>query len=122
MDRGERSPTPDRESRSMTSSKETGRSIEAIRRQLAPEDRRTLDQVARDYVAVVMVACRGNRSNAARALGIDRKTLVRNLRRWGINSPAEPTALAPGSLVAFEGIDGSGITTQARLLVHTLKS
>jgi dTMP kinase len=87
---------------------------------LSPELRRTLDEVARDYVVVVMDACRGNRTNAARILGIDRKTLARSLDRWGIKSSAEERGLRPGSLIAIEGIDGSGITTQANLLVEYL--
>ena len=87
---------------------------------LAPEDRRTLDEVARDYVALVMETCRGNRTNAARALGIDRKTLARCLQRWNIATPAPQRTLRPGSLIAIEGIDGAGITTQARLLVDHL--
>jgi dTMP kinase len=87
---------------------------------LAPELCRTVDDVAREHIATVMKACRGNRTNAARILGIDRKTLVRHLDRWGIDIAPEQRALRPGSLVAIEGIDGSGITTQAQHLVQYL--
>lgn len=87
---------------------------------LAPEERRTLDDVLRDHVALVLDVCRGNRTNAARALGIDRKTLARHLARWGIASVPEQRVLQPGSIVAFEGIDGAGLTTQAKLLVAYL--
>jgi dTMP kinase len=90
--------------------------------QLAPELRRTLDEVARDYSEVVLQVCRGNRTNAARVLGIDRKTLASNLRRWGIGELAEDHELRPGSLIAFEGLDGAGLTTQAKLLVGTLEA
>jgi dTMP kinase len=69
-----------------------------------------------------MNACRGNRTNAARVLGIDRKTLVRYLDRWGIDIAPEQRSLHPGSLVAIEGIDGSGITTQAQHLVEYLNA
>jgi dTMP kinase len=95
---------------------------EVIREDLAPELRRTVDDVARDHVAMVLDACHGNRTSAARILGIDRKTLTRNLARWGIAIAPEQAVLRPGSLVAIEGIDGSGITTQARLLVEHLEA
>ena len=86
------------------------------------EDRRTLDEVARDHIELVMEACRGNRTNAARTLGIDRKTLAAYLKRWGIVASKEPRVLPPGSIIAFEGIDGAGLTTQARLLVNELNA
>ena len=44
----------------------------------------TLDQVSRLHVLRVLEACGGSRSNAARVLRIDRKTLYRNLVRWQI--------------------------------------
>jgi dTMP kinase len=89
---------------------------------LAPEDRRTLDEVARAHVRAVLAICHGNQSSAARALGMDRKTLARKIRRWGIAAVVEPRMLTPGSLVAIEGIDGSGITTQASRLVEFLNT
>jgi dTMP kinase len=89
---------------------------------LPPELRRTLPEVARDYIAMVMHACRGNQTNAARVLGIDRKTLARHLDRWGIKAGPAHQVLQPGSLVVFEGIDGSGLTTQAQLLVEHLNA
>ncbi len=89
---------------------------------LAPEDCRTLDEVARSHVQTALAICHGNQSNAARALGLDRKTIARWMRKWGIAITAEPRTLLPGSLVAIEGIDGSGITTQAKRLVDYLSS
>jgi dTMP kinase len=87
---------------------------------LSPDERLTLDEVARAHVRTVLAACRGNRTNAARVLGVDRKTLARHLRRWGMSAPAERHDLHPGSLIAIEGLDGSGITTQAQRLVDHL--
>jgi dTMP kinase len=87
---------------------------------LSEEERKSLDEVARDHVRIVLDACHFNRTNAARVLGIDRKTLAQYIRRWGIALPAEQRRLAVGSLVAIEGIDGSGISTQARMLVDYL--
>jgi len=88
---------------------------------LSPDERVTLDEVARAHVRTVLAACGGNRTNAARVLGVDRKTLARHLRRWGIPSAAERHDLHPGSLIAIEGLDGSGITTQARRVVELLE-
>ncbi len=40
-----------------------------------------LDTVKRAHVRFVLAACGGNRSLAARILGVDRKTLYRHLAR-----------------------------------------
>ncbi len=40
-----------------------------------------LDTVKRAHVRFVLAACGGNRSLAARILGVDRKTLYRHLER-----------------------------------------
>lgn len=42
----------------------------------------SLDQVKRQHVLRVLDACGGHRTEAARRLGIDRKTLGRMLGRW----------------------------------------
>jgi len=81
-----------------------------------------LDDVIRAHLQSVLEACRGNRSNAARVLGVDRKTLARQLVRLGIGETPESRTLRPGSLVAIEGIDGAGLTTQAHRLVEYLKT
>jgi dTMP kinase len=87
---------------------------------LADDERRSLDEVARDHCRVVLEACRGNQTNAARVLGIDRKTLARSLRTWGVPNTTVRLDLRPGALIAIEGIDGSGISTQAARLVAEL--
>ncbi|NDY43301.1 sigma-54-dependent Fis family transcriptional regulator [Dissulfurirhabdus thermomarina] len=43
-----------------------------------------LDEVERRHVLSVLRRAEGNRSEAARLLGIDRKTLRQKLRRWGL--------------------------------------
>lgn len=48
------------------------------------EIRVPLDEVRRRHVVKILEACAGNRSEAAKILGVDRKTLYRRLRRWGI--------------------------------------
>jgi dTMP kinase len=73
-------------------------------------------------VRAVLDACHGNQTNAARILGVDRKTLARNLPRWNISPAAQRRDLQPGSLIVIEGIDGAGITTQAMRLVDHLRS
>jgi transcriptional regulator of acetoin/glycerol metabolism len=53
---------------------------------IAPHLARTLDDVEREHALAVLEAVGGNRAVAARVLGVDRKTLYRRLRRWGIAS------------------------------------
>ncbi len=43
-----------------------------------------LDEIRRRHVSRVLEACGGNRTDAARVLKLDRKTLYRRLLRWGI--------------------------------------
>lgn len=46
---------------------------------------RTLADIEKEHVLRVVAACSGNLAAAARVLGIDRSTLVRKLRRWGVS-------------------------------------
>lgn len=55
-------------------------------RDLPPDLARTLEEVKRAHVLEVLRACGGKREDAARILGVDRKTLGRWLRRWEIES------------------------------------
>jgi two-component system, NtrC family, response regulator AtoC len=48
----------------------------------------TLEEVERRHVLRVLEACNGNRTDAAKMLGLDRKTLYRKLLRWGVGDPA----------------------------------
>jgi DNA-binding NtrC family response regulator len=52
----------------------------------------TLDELERRYLLHVLQAVGGNRSRAAEALGIDRRTLYRMAERFGIDLKEEPTA------------------------------
>ncbi len=45
----------------------------------------TLEEVERRHVLRVLEACHGNRTDAAKILGLDRKTLYRKLLRWGVS-------------------------------------
>jgi two-component system response regulator HydG len=47
-----------------------------------PNDWITLEEVSMLYTRHVLRGFRGNKSRAARVLGVDRKTLARKLRRW----------------------------------------
>ncbi len=44
----------------------------------------TLEELERDHVDLVLRACDGQRTEAARVLGIDRKTLYRKMKRFGL--------------------------------------
>jgi DNA-binding protein Fis len=46
----------------------------------------SLDEVRRRHVTLVLEHCHGNRTNAAKILHLDRKTLYRKLVRWGLAS------------------------------------
>ena len=52
----------------------------------APSDLNSLDEVRRRHVTQVLEHCNGNRTNAAKILHLDRKTLYRKLVRWGLAS------------------------------------
>lgn len=54
----------------------------------APAAGGRLDDVVRAHVLATLEQCRGSRSEAARALGIDRSTLYRMLMRWNATSDA----------------------------------
>jgi two-component system response regulator HydG len=45
----------------------------------------TLEEVERRHVLRVLEACHGNRTDAAKVLGLERKTLYRKLLRWGVS-------------------------------------
>ncbi len=49
-----------------------------------PDDLVSMDEVERRYVARVLQAVGGNKSQAARLLGFDRKTLYAKLEKYGI--------------------------------------
>ena len=52
----------------------------------ANDDLVSLDEVRRRHVTLVLEHCNGNRTNAAKILHLDRKTLYRKLVRWGLAS------------------------------------
>jgi two-component system, NtrC family, response regulator AtoC len=49
-----------------------------------PTELTTMDEVERRYIAQVLVALRGNKSQAATVLGFDRRTLYRKLERYAL--------------------------------------
>ena len=48
----------------------------------------TLEEIERRHVLRVLEACKGNRTDAAKILEVDRKTLYRKLLRWGVGDDA----------------------------------
>ncbi len=49
----------------------------------AAEDLLSLEEVTRQYVQHVLEIAGGNKSEAARILGLGRRTLYRKLQQWG---------------------------------------
>ncbi len=56
----------------------------------APSELLPMEEVERRYVLRVLEAVKGNKKEAARVLGFDRKTLYRKLERYGLAPPREP--------------------------------
>lgn len=54
-----------------------------------PSDFVTLEELEKRYVLKVLEAFKGNKAQAARTLGIERKTLYRKLEAWGRNADGE---------------------------------
>ncbi len=52
------------------------------------EEELTLDELDRRYMEAVLEQCRWNKSQAARLLGIERTTLDRRLKKYGMQRPA----------------------------------
>ena len=52
----------------------------------------TLEEMEKRYVLRVLEALRGNKTAAAKTLGIERKTLYRKLESWGLKDPEPQTA------------------------------
>ncbi len=51
----------------------------------------TLEELERSHIALVLHAVGGNKSKAAKILGIGRKTLYRKLAEYGLTDPAAPS-------------------------------
>jgi len=58
----------------------------------APEDVITLAELEARYIAKIMAQFGGNKSQVARLLGVDRKTLLRKIKRDGTEPEDEPDA------------------------------
>jgi len=56
----------------------------------------TLEEVERLHIAAVLSRCGGNRTRAARILGIERKSLYRKAQRLGIELDGQTTSDEPG--------------------------
>jgi DNA-binding NtrC family response regulator len=53
----------------------------------SPRELQSLEEVERRYILRVVESCKGNKSQAARVLGIGRKTLYRRLVSFGVSVP-----------------------------------
>jgi len=59
-----------------------------------PSELVAMDEVEKRYIARVLQAVAGNKREAARILGFDRKTLYRKLERFGLRGPAPVSRVA----------------------------
>ena len=50
----------------------------------AGDERTALDEIERKHILGVLAACGGNKSEAARQLGVSRKTIERKCAQWGL--------------------------------------
>ena len=57
--------------------------------------RETLEDLERDRLTETLRACAGNRSRAAKALGLSRGALLRRLKRYGLDDGGEDGATLP---------------------------
>ena len=48
-------------------------------------DARTMDEVVKDHIFHVLALCKGNRTHAAKILGVSRHALLRKLKKYSIN-------------------------------------
>jgi len=71
-----------------------------------PEELLTLEELERRYIVRVLEATAGNKTQAARILGVDRKTLFRKLKR--ADSEAEEGALAAAAIGNPDAARGAG--------------
>jgi DNA-binding NtrC family response regulator len=55
----------------------------------------TLDQIEHQQIGRALQKFRGNKTRAAKALGVDRRTLYRKLERYG--ESRHPSAAPPGT-------------------------
>jgi len=53
------------------------------------DDRPTLSELEKRYIALILAECGGNKKRAAERLGIDRRTLYRALERAGVAAGGE---------------------------------
>jgi DNA-binding NtrC family response regulator len=58
-------------------------------------DVRTMVQVEREHIGRTLVAHEGNRTHAARALGISRATLIKKIREYGLGGQKDPAGTVP---------------------------
>jgi DNA-binding NtrC family response regulator len=65
-----------------------------LARRTAPGESDRLDLVERDHILSILERTRGNKSEAARALGVSRRAFYRKLDRHGLSGPRGDAAKA----------------------------
>ena len=66
-----------------------------VARRTAPGESDRLDLVERDHILSILERTRGNKSEAARALGVSRRAFYRKLDRHGLSGPRADAAKIP---------------------------
>jgi predicted DNA-binding protein (UPF0251 family) len=92
-----------------------------------PLDTMTLDEIEKVYILRTLDSCGGNISQAAKALGISRHTVMRKLEKWG-RSVADskdqtgPTAIRAASAPGGEEMKGTFCIDCIHFQRHTYKA
>ena len=84
----------------------------------APPATGALDDVVRVHVLRVLETCDGARSEAARALGIDRSTLYRMLTRWNATDDAKRTIMQWKYWIKTSSVFRNGAFVKRCCVVH----
>ncbi|HEV2170339.1 MAG TPA: sigma-54 dependent transcriptional regulator [Candidatus Binatus sp.] len=92
----------------------SGRSRQTINIDTSPSRTLTLDEMELEYMRAVLASVGGNRGEAARVLGVDRKTLYRRLEGEKNARSTDDDAVMGTASVSQDGGDGGALERRAK--------